>query len=76
MTGQDIALAKDLLALSPSAHKNHPIHNSHGVDILLGGHDHRECIQHNTFGSMYFELQPSLQYTSLAKVLPHGRITM
>ncbi|KAK0197572.1 Metallo-dependent phosphatase-like protein [Armillaria mellea] len=36
----DITLAKDLLALSPSAQKNQPIHSSHGVDLLLGGHDH------------------------------------
>ncbi|KAJ7074326.1 Metallo-dependent phosphatase-like protein [Mycena amicta] len=36
----DISLAKDLLALSPSAQKKHPIASSHGVDLLLGGHDH------------------------------------
>ncbi|KAG7092166.1 hypothetical protein E1B28_008535 [Marasmius oreades] len=36
----DIKLAKDLLALSPGAQSATPIANSHGVDILLGGHDH------------------------------------
>ncbi|KAJ7286039.1 Metallo-dependent phosphatase-like protein [Mycena rebaudengoi] len=36
----DIALAKDLLALSPEAQKDKPIASSHGVDLILGGHDH------------------------------------
>ncbi|KAG6812759.1 hypothetical protein H0H92_000674 [Tricholoma furcatifolium] len=36
----DIALAKSLHAVSPSAQKNQPIAESHGVDIILGGHDH------------------------------------
>ncbi|KAG6379246.1 5'-nucleotidase [Boletus reticuloceps] len=36
----DIKLAKDLLALSPSAQKARPIAGEHGVDIILGGHDH------------------------------------
>ncbi|KAL0071665.1 hypothetical protein AAF712_001522 [Marasmius tenuissimus] len=36
----DIKLAKDLLALSSSAQEQSPIDNTHGVDILLGGHDH------------------------------------
>ncbi|KAF9036929.1 Metallo-dependent phosphatase [Hymenopellis radicata] len=36
----DIALAKDLLAYSPSYQKEHPIASEHGVDLLLGGHDH------------------------------------
>ncbi|KAI0048198.1 Metallo-dependent phosphatase [Auriscalpium vulgare] len=35
----DIALAKTLLALTPGAQKE-GFANSHGVDILLGGHDH------------------------------------
>ncbi|KAF8894422.1 Metallo-dependent phosphatase [Infundibulicybe gibba] len=37
---QDIALAKDLLAISPSQQKRSPSAASHGVDIILGGHDH------------------------------------
>ncbi|GLB35152.1 putative 5'-nucleotidase family protein [Lyophyllum shimeji] len=36
----DISLAKSLLALSPSAQKRHPFASSHGVDLILGGHDH------------------------------------
>ncbi|KAJ7090221.1 Metallo-dependent phosphatase-like protein [Mycena belliarum] len=36
----DIGLAKDLLALSPSAQANKSIASSHGVDLILGGHDH------------------------------------
>lgn len=33
-------MAKQLFALSPSGQKEHPIENEHGVDLLLGGHDH------------------------------------
>ncbi|KAI0747874.1 Metallo-dependent phosphatase [Daedaleopsis nitida] len=36
----DVALAKSLNALSPSAQENNPIDNVHGVDLILGGHDH------------------------------------
>ncbi|KAF8630348.1 hypothetical protein AX15_002916 [Amanita polypyramis BW_CC] len=36
----DITLAKKLLALSPMAQMNRPITNEHGVDLVLGGHDH------------------------------------
>ncbi|KAF9228782.1 Metallo-dependent phosphatase [Gyrodon lividus] len=36
----DIQLAKDLFASSPSAQKARPIAGEHGVDIILGGHDH------------------------------------
>ncbi|KAJ6547135.1 Metallo-dependent phosphatase-like protein [Mycena capillaripes] len=36
----DISLAKDLLALSPSAQAKSSIASSHGVDLILGGHDH------------------------------------
>ncbi|KAJ7197224.1 Metallo-dependent phosphatase-like protein [Mycena pura] len=36
----DISLAKDLLALSPSAQATNSIVSSHGVDLILGGHDH------------------------------------
>jgi 5'-nucleotidase len=39
-TLQDITLAKRLLALSPSAQETTPISSLHGVDIILGGHDH------------------------------------
>lgn len=37
---KDILLAKDLLALSPSGQKENPIASQHGVDLILGGHDH------------------------------------
>ena len=40
MCCQDIALAKKLNALSPSAQEKTPIDNLHGVDIIFGGHDH------------------------------------
>ncbi|KAF8553765.1 Metallo-dependent phosphatase [Imleria badia] len=36
----DIKLAKDLFALSPSVQNSHSIAGEHGVDIVLGGHDH------------------------------------
>ncbi|KAF7338627.1 25S rRNA adenine-N(1) methyltransferase [Mycena venus] len=36
----DISLAKDLLALSPSAQAKNSVASSHGVDLILGGHDH------------------------------------
>ncbi|KAH7927752.1 Metallo-dependent phosphatase [Leucogyrophana mollusca] len=36
----DITLAKNLFALSPSAQADSMIASCHGVDILLGGHDH------------------------------------
>lgn len=37
---KDILLAKDLLAFSPSGQKENPIALQHGVDLILGGHDH------------------------------------
>ncbi|KAG6333825.1 hypothetical protein ID866_5257 [Astraeus odoratus] len=36
----DLQLAKDVLALSPSAQGITPVSLSHGVDLILGGHDH------------------------------------
>jgi len=36
----DIQLAKQLLALTPSSQSLSDIANEHGVDIILGGHDH------------------------------------
>ncbi|CDO69028.1 hypothetical protein BN946_scf184834.g35 [Trametes cinnabarina] len=36
----DIALAKKVNALSPSAQQSKPIDTLHGVDIIFGGHDH------------------------------------
>ncbi|CAA7267942.1 unnamed protein product [Cyclocybe aegerita] len=36
----DIDLAKELFALSPSGQSTTPIASEHGVDIILGGHDH------------------------------------
>ena len=40
MASQDIILAKELLALSPDHIQSSRIAFTHGVDILLGGHDH------------------------------------
>jgi 5'-nucleotidase len=37
---QDIQLAKQLFALTPSSQPSSDIANEHGVDIILGGHDH------------------------------------
>ncbi|KAH9981482.1 5'-nucleotidase [Lactifluus volemus] len=37
---QDIRLAKELFALPPSSQSSSDIANQHGVDIILGGHDH------------------------------------
>ena len=37
---QDITLAKEIFALSPSRQKDHSTDNEHGADILFGGHDH------------------------------------
>ena len=37
---KDIILAKELLALSPSGQKETLIASQHGVDLILGGHDH------------------------------------
>lgn len=39
---QDIILAKGLYALSPEGQQNcsQPFVSTHGVDIVLGGHDH------------------------------------
>ncbi|KIK91235.1 hypothetical protein PAXRUDRAFT_13891 [Paxillus rubicundulus Ve08.2h10] len=39
-TSNDITLAKELFALSPSAPGYANIASKHGVDLLLGGHDH------------------------------------
>ncbi|KAI9509971.1 Metallo-dependent phosphatase [Russula earlei] len=36
----DIQLAKQLFALTPSSQSSSNIANEHGVDIILGGHDH------------------------------------
>lgn len=35
-----MSIAKRLFALSPGAQKKTPIASSHGVDLILGGHDH------------------------------------
>ncbi|KAF8906004.1 Metallo-dependent phosphatase-like protein [Gymnopilus junonius] len=42
----DIGLAKELLALSPTAQESHPICSKHGVDLILGGHDHIYFVSH------------------------------
>ncbi|KDQ33721.1 hypothetical protein PLEOSDRAFT_1032941 [Pleurotus ostreatus PC15] len=36
----DINLAKDLHASSPATQESSPIADTHGVDLILGGHDH------------------------------------
>ncbi|THV08018.1 Metallo-dependent phosphatase [Dendrothele bispora CBS 962.96] len=36
----DVSLAKQIKALSPSAQENAPLANEHGADLVLGGHDH------------------------------------
>lgn len=36
----DIALAKALFALSPASQEKSSIASEHGVDLILGGHDH------------------------------------
>ncbi|KAH7910160.1 Metallo-dependent phosphatase-like protein [Hygrophoropsis aurantiaca] len=36
----DIEIAKKLNALAPSAHSGIKLASSHGVDLILGGHDH------------------------------------
>ncbi|TFK55022.1 Metallo-dependent phosphatase [Heliocybe sulcata] len=36
----DIVLAHDLFAASPAAQRKKPVYDNHGVDIILGGHDH------------------------------------
>ncbi|EAU80500.2 hypothetical protein CC1G_11855 [Coprinopsis cinerea okayama7 len=36
----DITLAKEVFALSPTAQASKDISTEHGVDLLLGGHDH------------------------------------
>ncbi|KAH9060048.1 Metallo-dependent phosphatase [Lactarius vividus] len=37
---QDIQLAKQLLAITPSSQSSSDIANEHGADIIFGGHDH------------------------------------
>ncbi|EKM82846.1 hypothetical protein AGABI1DRAFT_53371 [Agaricus bisporus var. burnettii JB137-S8] len=44
----DITLAKELLALSPNAQGAQSIANEHGVDIILGGHDHLYYVSKGT----------------------------
>ncbi|KAF5372933.1 hypothetical protein D9758_001729 [Tetrapyrgos nigripes] len=36
----DVALAKQIFALSPSAQEKKPLASIHGADLVLGGHDH------------------------------------
>ncbi|KIK63739.1 hypothetical protein GYMLUDRAFT_162590 [Collybiopsis luxurians FD-317 M1] len=57
----DVALAKDLFALSPSAQKDQPLASLHGVDILLGGHDHIYFISKGVTSWEGYDInQPSL----------------
>ncbi|KII88925.1 hypothetical protein PLICRDRAFT_175177 [Plicaturopsis crispa FD-325 SS-3] len=46
----DITLAKQLLALSPAEQKNRPFASEHGVDLLLGGHDHLYYVSRGVTG--------------------------
>ncbi|KAJ4488358.1 Metallo-dependent phosphatase-like protein [Lentinula aciculospora] len=57
----DIKLAKDLFALSPSAQHEKPIAALHGVDIVLGGHDHMYYISKGVSSWQDYDIkQPSL----------------
>ncbi|KAF8163115.1 Metallo-dependent phosphatase-like protein [Crassisporium funariophilum] len=42
----DINVAKELFALSPTAQTSSSIAEKHGVDLLLGGHDHLYFVAH------------------------------
>ncbi|KAJ3926315.1 MAG: Metallo-dependent phosphatase-like protein [Lentinula lateritia] len=57
----DIKIAKDLFALSPSAQQEKPIAGLHGVDIVLGGHDHMYYISKGVSSWEGYDVQqPSL----------------
>ncbi|CCM02861.1 uncharacterized protein FIBRA_04973 [Fibroporia radiculosa] len=42
----DVALAKAIKASSPFAQEANPIESEHGVDLILGGHDHLYFVSH------------------------------
>jgi len=50
-----MVLAKELLALSPSFQKSTPISNEHGVDLILGGHDHLYFVSQGVDGWENFD---------------------
>ncbi|KZT26337.1 Metallo-dependent phosphatase [Neolentinus lepideus HHB14362 ss-1] len=56
----DIVLAHDLLAASPSAQRKNPIHDSHGVDIILGGHDHLYYVSRGVDSWEGYDLQQNV----------------
>ena len=61
---QDIKLAEELYALSPLAQDGSSIASEHGVDLLLGGHDHIYWISKG-FGSWEgYDVNQSLPNTS------------
>lgn len=61
LSPQDIQLAKDLLASSPSAQNSHSIAGEHGADIILGGHDHLYFISKGvTAWEVYDVSKPSI----------------
>jgi 2',3'-cyclic-nucleotide 2'-phosphodiesterase (5'-nucleotidase family) len=58
---QDVSIAKRLFALSPRAQKETDITSSHGVDLILGGHDHIYYISKGVTSWENYELsQPVL----------------
>ncbi|KAJ8514906.1 hypothetical protein ONZ45_g7602 [Pleurotus djamor] len=56
----DIKVARDLGALSPSAQKKTNITNMQGVDLLLGGHDHVYWISKGVTAWEGYDLKASL----------------
>ncbi|KAG6910928.1 hypothetical protein DXG01_006611 [Tephrocybe rancida] len=56
----DISLAKSLLASSPSAQEAYPVFLSHGVDILLGGHDHLYFVSKGVSSWEGYDLQEAV----------------
>ncbi|KAH8829650.1 Metallo-dependent phosphatase-like protein [Flagelloscypha sp. PMI_526] len=58
---KDVALAKTLFASSPAEQEKHPVTNVHGVDLILGGHDHLYYVSSGvTSWNGYDITQPSL----------------
>ncbi|KAG2011616.1 flagellar associated protein [Coprinopsis cinerea AmutBmut pab1-1] len=57
----DIAFAKSVLALSPAAQASKNIASEHGVDILLGGHDHIYWISKGVTGWEGYDLNTPVE---------------
>ncbi|KAI0362720.1 Metallo-dependent phosphatase [Trametes cingulata] len=56
----DIALAKKINALSPSAQQSTSIDNLHGADIIFGGHDHLYYISRGVTSWEGFDLNQEI----------------